>query len=384
MLVGHKWRFIRGANPMAKPEKKRRGARGTGTIFFSKSRRVWIGRVPAGGQTTNGHTRYREMWDPNQTNLVKRLKELRPPGPTTTVRQWSKRWIELSTARDSTRDGYAYTLSKFILPTLGHIRVAALTTHQCEAALKQWQKRIGPGTARVYLGQLRNMLNAARRAGLCQANPAREVRTPRAPRRKLAPIDPPDLQRIIKACLGKPADWPVALLAATGMRVGEALALDVPDWNPDDGTITISKTWTRRHGTRPPKSEQGNRTIRVPLSARPALTRAAGKRDSGPLFVVWGGRNRRYHESVRQAFDAVQRRLGLPRRNLHQLRHSAGSALVAAGESLSDVAEYLGDRVETIVSTYLHPTKRDPSLAMDRLLGGREVGDRKKKTRKQG
>lgn len=362
---------------------RKRAPRGTGTIFYSKSRRAWIGRIPVGGQTENGQTRYRTISDPSQTNLVRRLKEVRPAGPDTTVAEWARKWLAASTARDSTRDGYRDTVVKFIAPTLGHIRVAALNTHQCEKALAQWRKRIGPGTARVYLGQLRNMLNAARRAGLCHTNPARDVRTPRAPRRKLSPIAPADLARIITACR-TPGEWPLALLASTGCRVGEALALEVSDWDPAAGTVAITKTWTRKHGTRPPKSEQGVRTIRVPPLARDALTRAAGKRHSGPLFVVYGGRNRRYHESVRQAFDAVQKRLGIPRRNLHQLRHSVGSALVGAGESLADVAEFLGDRVETIVATYLHPTKRDPSVAMDRLLGSTKVAEKRKATRKLG
>lgn len=364
-------------------KKKTRRARGSGSIFFSKPRGLWVGRVPC-GHTKGGYTRYRELSDPDQRRLVERLKKVLPPGPDTTVAEWAERWLAESSARPSTLSTYSYTVRNWINPTLGNIRAASLTPQHVQAALRQWTARLKPSVARLYLIQLRTMLNAARRAGIIQSNPASEVRSPKAIRRKIDPLEPAELARVVAAALKLPGAEPIAVLAATGCRVGECLALNVVDWDPNRGTINISKTWTRAHGIGPPKSERSIRKIRIPESARPAVERAARGRHHGPLFAAGDGQTRRGPESIRAAFDTILKRLRVPRRNLHQLRHSVGSNLIDAGASLADTAEFLGDSVEVVVATYLHPVQRDPSRDMDRMLSGGKVSAAAKRTRKLG
>ena len=165
----------------------------------------------------------------------------------------------------------------------------------------------------------------------------------------------------------------VAVVAAVGCRIGEALALDVTDFDPTVGTLTITKTYSRHYGIGPPKSKYSTRTIRVPPAALPAILAAIRKRTAGLLFPSARG-YRRDEMSPREAWVKVLARVGLSYRNLHQLRHSVATALISAGVPLGDVAACLGDTVQTVVSTYLHPAGTDPSLAMERLLGGRKVG----------
>jgi integrase len=362
--------------------KSKRRARGTGSIFWSDARGLWVGRVPR-GKLPSGNTRYQEITDSSQKKLIERLKELRPPGADTTVAEWAERWHKSLTIRESSRAGYRYTLDMFVYPTLGDLAVAELTTADCQDAVRQWSTRVGASTVRLCLAHLRICLNAARRAGLIAASPATDVRTPRPVRRQIEPIPPADLARVTVACITS-RELPIALLATTGCRVGEALALNVEDYDRAAGTIAISRTWDRKYGMRAPKSENSRRVIRVPKAARAAIGLAAGNRTTGPLFVAWGRSERRGHESVRCAWNAIQKRLGLtPRRNVHQLRHSVASSLVAAGAPIADVAAYIGDTVETVVATYLHPTKTDPSAVMDTLLGGGKVSASPKKSRKR-
>jgi integrase len=84
---------------------------------------------------------------------------------------------------------------------------------------------------------------------------------------------------------------------------------------------------------------------------------------------------RRQHNTVRAEWAVLLRDLALAYRRPHVLRHSVGTALVAAGVPLGDVARYLGDSVQTVVTTYLHPSGTDPAEAMEKALGsGRKVG----------
>jgi len=58
---------------------------------------------------------------------------------------------------------------------------------------------------------------------------------------------------------------------------------------------------------------------------------------------------------------------GFRDRNPHQLRHTVATALISAADPIGDGAKYLGDAVEVVVMTDLHPTGKDPSLTLNRL-----------------
>jgi integrase len=156
-------------------------------------------------------------------------------------------------------------------------------------------------------------------------------------------------------------------MAAVGCRFGEALALDVTDYDPRTGALSITKTYDRRHGVRPPKSENGVRTVTVPEEARPAFAQAAGGRRAGPLFAKRDG-TRRHHRTLATAWRRLLAELGVRYRNPHQLRHSVATHWIAGGVGVGDVAKHLGDSVETVVRTYVHASGVDPAAAMDRVL----------------
>ena len=79
---------------------------------------------------------------------------------------------------------------------------------------------------------------------------------------------------------------------------------------------------------------------------------------------------RRDVRGLGQTWRALLARLGMPYRNPHQLRHSVATAGIAAGVPLPDLAAYLGDRVESLVKTYLHRAGIDPAGVLDRLFAG--------------
>jgi site-specific recombinase XerD len=114
----------------------------------------------------------------------------------------------------------------------------------------------------------------------------------------------------------------VGLLAATGMRVGEALALDRDDVNLSEGYLTV------RHA-------KFNKTREVPLhpTCVAALNAYALRRDelttkaTGPAFLVSVLGTRLSHDIVHVAFTEMVRRARIERRSascrprVHDLRH---------------------------------------------------------------
>lgn len=354
-------------------KRKGRRARGTGSIFKSEAKGVWIGRRTVGKDAKGKPVRV-EVWGDTQAEVVRKLAAAGPAGPETTVSQWADLWMAGLDVRPPTRALYKRSLRLYIIPLLGTIQVKNLTINRVEVFGADLVKRgLKATTARLVMAHLRTMCTAALRDRLIDVNPCASARKPRGASKRLEPYPVSDLSRIIAHAPTYTPGGIIALLAACGCRVGEAIALDVPDFDPVAETISITKTWTPKLGVGPPKSKHSTRTIRVPVSVVPILRDAAGNRLVGPLFVS-SVNNRRDRASVRDAWTRVCRDLGIDRRKPHQLRHSVATALISDGVPLGDVAAYLGDAVDTVVKTYLHATGGDPARALDRLLGGQKVG----------
>jgi integrase len=364
-----------GAGPEKPTEKKtakrtaRRGRKGQGSVSWNEKRRRYLGKVPV-GRNLDGSTKYLYASDETEAGCIAKLKGAKAPGPTITVGEWCARWKDNLGQRPSTKADYVHTVDRFVVPFLGHLRLVEVTSEQInQVVTRRWIGEIGLGrnTARKNLGHLRKCFDDARKAGLRPDNPAKDADKPKRKKVEIDPFDADELHRIITA----PDAGIFAVLGSLGCRVGEALALDVADFNRATGEVRIMKTWSRQHGEREPKSENGKRTIALPPPARPAMDAIVRGRTEGVLFPTQGKTTRRQYSCVRVDWIAFLRRLGLRYRNPHQLRHSVATLAVAAGMPIPDVAAYLGDTKETILKTYVHPTRVDVAGGLGRaLLGG--------------
>jgi integrase len=343
-----------------------RRARGSGSIFFNEARQRWIGRKVV-GHTSTGKPVVEEVWGKKQSDVVKALEAVGPPDADTTVAAWAVRWLKSISVRPSTMENYSSSLDNHILPTIGHLRVVDVKPSRFETLAVDLQKDLEVGTVLKVLATARGLFGAAVREELISRNPVSIARRPRAVHKKLLPFTPAELLRIIHSGTGFSSGPLIALLAASGCRLGEALALDIADWNEKTGTITITKTYSKRYGIGPPKSVHSRRTITVPAVVRPLLVEAAGTRVNAPLFVT--EMNKRIIPSlIQRAFKRLLGRMKISYRKVHQMRHSVATALISAGVPLGDVAKYLGDSVATVVKTYVHPSGANPGVELDRIL----------------
>lgn len=357
-----------------RPKKPRgRRARGTGSIFFNGKKDRWVGRKVVGRSPT-GRTLYKEYSGRTQAEVVRKLAAATAPGPGTTVGGWAALWVASLQVRPATRSDYELSVSSFITPALGHLRVGEVTPSRVEGfAVWLGKKGLGVNTVRKVLAHARILFGAAVRDGLIDRNPVAVARKPKGKKKPIDPFPPDQLAEIAGTAARYSAGGVIAVLAGIGLRVGEAVGLDAADFDPAAGTISVRRTYSREFGVGPPKSAQSVRTIRIPALLAPVLQAAAAGRATGPLFATRTGR-RQTKGLARRAWVLLLRSLGLPFRNLHQLRHSVATALISDGVPLGDVAAYLGDTVETVVKTYLHPAGTDPADSLDRLLGGLKVG----------
>lgn len=152
------------------------------------------------------------------------------------------------------------------------------------------------------------------------------------------------------------------LLYWTGMRVGEALALNLGDLDFQNHTVSISKSYQRiqqRDVITPPKTPKGKRKIKIPkfLSEclRKYISRRGEDREEERIFKL----------SKYLLLKEMQKGIalsGVKSIRIHDLRHSHASLLVELGFTPLEIAERLGhERIETTLNIYSHlyPDKQD-------------------------
>ena len=348
---------------MAKREQAapRRRVRGTGSIFFHAARGVWVGRKRVAGVVV-------QRSHASQSEMLRLLDLATPPGPGVTVAQWCGRWLASLACRGATAKIRANAVRLYFVPSLGPLKLAAVTPRHVELAAADWARTLAsPNTLRMHLAALHTCFQAAVKEGVIPENPVKRAQRPKGRKANIDPFTGPELAAIVAGAARRPACRVFALLASTGCRVGEALGLDAADFDPAAGTVAITRTQQPDRSRGPTKSANGVRTVRVPAAALPAVRDAHAGRKGGALFRSQAG-GRACHRLVTRSWKWMLKRLGLRYRNLHQLRHSVASHALAAGYGPADVAKYLGDSPETIIRTYCHATGQDVAGAMDDLL----------------
>jgi integrase len=138
----------------------------------------------------------------------------------------------------------------------------------------------------------------------------------------------------------------VLLLAYTGLRWGEVIALRVRDVDFSRRRLSISENAVEVGpetivGT--PKSHK-RRSVPFPLFLREALAQAAaGKQPNDLLFSGrFGEHVNRATRGQRSWFKTALDRAGLEPMTVHDLRHTAASLAVSAGANVKAVQRMLG------------------------------------------
>lgn len=207
---------------------------------------------------------------------------------------------------------------------------------------------------------LSRLLDGAARAEVIEANPARRARRPKDEQltsfrsRALGMSEVKVRLEYVEA--GPYRDY-LAALVYTGVRAGEASALQVGDVDFDTRVIHVRRSFgTSVSGSvveQTPKSHK-ERTVPLPDVLAPTLARAVeGKRRTGLVFT--GPRGGRLNTSnVRRVADwnGLRKRLDRPDLRIHDLRHTLATLLFDAGTAANDVQAILGHSSLQVTERY--------------------------------
>ncbi len=289
-------------------------------------------------------------------------------------------WLEVKapTLRPRTLAEYEGVCDRNLRPTLGGVRLDKLTPDRIQRLYAHYQAKGQSRTALKCHRALSQALGLAVRWGWLGNNPCDRVDAPRHRYRRQEMWTREQLRAFLDGTRddGLHSLW--VLLACTGCRLGEALALTWDDVDLAAGRISIAKSLSRVGGIcliTEPKTPSGNRIVALPAEARDALRQQAEQRlalGAGPLVFANASSEPLHRSTVEHAMHRACDRLGLPPLSPHGLRHLHASLLLAEGLPLPEVSRRLGHANAGITATLYSHAVRDETAAveaMERAIG---------------
>jgi len=303
-------------------------------------------RDPAGKEHAR-HFRRRldaERWLASVENAKHRGEWIDPSLSRITVGEWAAKWLAAQVQlKPLTRERYKNILRVQVLPHWHRVRLAEVTHADVVAWVAGLQAE---GYAAATIRQTHRvfslMMALAVRDRRLSYNPAEGVRLPRVARKEPVFLTHEQVDRLAEACTG--FELFIRLLAYTGLRWGEATALQVKRVDLMRRRLEVVRTAIDlgevTYGT--PKTHQ-HRSVPIPRSLVDELALlVAGREPDDLVFTSPRGGPLRNHNFRQRVFAPAATAIGVPQLTPHDLRHTAASLAVQAGANVKAVQRMLG------------------------------------------
>jgi integrase len=342
---------------------------------YEESDGRWTG-VISFGYTPDGKRRRKKVHGATKKEVLDKLSKL--PGQETSepckldVGEFLMRWLE-NTAREkvgaTTHLRYQQIIDKQIAPYIGGLlltKLSALDVEDFYAEMKR--KGVPPASRRQAALVLTTALRHAVRLGMIPSAPTAGVAKPKLAEREMRVLTDEEVKVFLAAARRSRHYALFALATATGMRRGELLGLNWTDVDFEAGTVTVRHTLVmvgQEFVLKEPKTKASRRTITVPAFALDALQQhrkkmlAWGFADR-PVFCSCHGGFLRGYNLLRNSFQPILARAGLPKLRFHDLRHTHATALLSKGLPIKAVSQRLGHSdVGITLRVYAHVLPAD-------------------------
>jgi integrase len=314
-------------------------------------------------------------------------------------KDYAQSWLESLTLAKSTIQGYEKNVRNHLVPYLGELAMASITTEtikslyaKLRASGRKDDKDFGGALTENTLDKihqnLRKILDLALEDGFLQSNPARQSRqvNPPSPAKIRAQKD--EIQTLTAEQLAAFLDFNQKhdhlhllwrLIALTGVRRSEAIALQWGDFNESTSRLSIRRAADPAQ-SRAVKGTKTNRQRNLELD--PELTKAIADYKElrallGPQYVsqnalIFGTENNelrvpndvgaRFAKAVEKAIKGLPK-MQLPKFTLKTLRHTHATLLLEIGTHAKIVQERLGhSNIGVTMDIYSHVT---PTMQKD-------------------
>ncbi len=349
---------------------------------------VWQARVYNGLDPVSGKRRYaartihaktRNAAETELRKLERQVAAGRVPRGTTarTFGDQLDRWHAAKEPRLSRGSQSAYAAAVKLLDPLRDVPLGKLTAEDLDSLYVTLEAR---GKANATIRRVHNIaravLDQAVRHDLIERNPADRAEPPPVRAKATRPPTLEELSALLQGAGDPQFETLLFVAATTGARRGELAALRWRDVDLEARTLAIQANMTIGRMLKDTKTHQ-NRTIALDpetvavLSAHrdqvEAVCNEVGAELEGDRFVFTarpGSDVPLDPAAVTRRFIRLCKRLKIEGVRLHDLRHFAGTQLIAAGVDIKTVQTRLGhSRPSTTLNVYTHAVSQNDQTA---------------------
>ena len=383
--------------------RSQRRAKGSGSV---RERPPGSGRWQIrfdGPQEVSGNpTKLTETYRGSRREAERRLRELlglvesgdHVHKSTQTVADFLQKWLDTYVATNTslrTQQGYRHYIRRHIGPTLGNIRLQALTAPQIQGL---YVKMLGLGLSKRTVLHCHRVLKQALRFavlwGDLMKNPADVATPPRPEKYELKAWDADTLDTFLDAAQDSQFREFYSMAALTAMRRSELCGLKWDDVDLDHDSLRVVRTLQRIDGAGlvegRPKTNGSRRTVSLNQTCKEVLQRVRSIQAKNQMRLngIWEGRGYVFTnengtpisgERVSKDFAKIVCQAKIPHLTLHGLRHTAVALMIAGGVHPKSIADILGhSSISTTMDVYGHlinGVQKDAMSVLDERLTGR-------------
>lgn len=302
--------------------------------------------------------------------------------------EWRTNALKASDRATSTKYLYAGLTKRHVDPVIGGLALKRIRPADVTALLLAMEEKgLAASTRRNCYAALRWALNDAVDNGLMAANPVLKVKRPRVTSVESLSLDPSQVSAFVAAAAGLRYETALRLILMTGLRRGEALALQWADIDLTRREARVTGSLVRQEGAltvSTPKTAGSRRTVSLSGPAVALLkahkTAQAEERlkagnvwqDTGFVFVTEFGQPSDPRNLLR-AVGIAAKKADLPGIGVHTLRHTYATTALLNSVPLHVVSRNLGHASISITAdVYGHLTdqaSQDAADAVSAALG---------------
>lgn len=289
--------------------------------------------------------------------------------------EYYEKWIsvyKVGAIRDVTMKKYKLTLNwlKKLVPTL---EIKDLTRITYQQLLNDYAECHEKQSTMDFHHQLKGAILDAVDEGIIIRDPTRKaiIKGKIPKEKKIKYLNQFELQKLIADLdLGTKInyDWLILLIAKTGMRFSEALAITPKDFDFPHQMLTINKTWDYKGngGFLPTKNTSSNRKVQLDWQTAIQFSELIKELDEDePIFFT----EKIYNSTINDILERHCKNVSVPIISIHGLRHTHASILLFAGVSIASVAHRLGhSSMTTTQKTYLHIIQELENTDIDLIM----------------